>query len=129
VTTVQPIRINGTTIFVEVDELPPAPAPDHDPAEPGPIPGPPSTPGAGPQGSLEDLDDVVERLGDVGDSLRTTCTALYNAMRDATAELRPDGIELQFGVKLGGEMGVPFVAKGTSEANFSIKLTWAPDNV
>ena len=48
---------------------------------------------------------------------------------DATAELKPDGIELQFGVKLGGEMGVPFVAKGTSEASFSIKLTWAPDNV
>jgi hypothetical protein len=115
VTTVQPIRINGTTIFVEVDQPPP-------------VSGVPGAPG-GPQGSLEDLDDVVERLGDVGDSLRTTCTALYNAMRDATAELKPDGIELQFGVKLGGEMGVPFVAKGTSEANFSIKLTWAPDNV
>jgi hypothetical protein len=114
------VEIDGKVILVEIEE------------QPGLAVGPPDRPGrpgGPPQGSLEDLDNTIERLGDVGDSLRTTCTALYHAMRDATAELKPDEIELQFGVKLGGEMGVPFVAKGTAEANFSIKLTWSPDNV
>lgn len=35
----------------------------------------------------------------------------------------PDECCVEFGLKLGGEMGV-IVAKGTAEVNFVVKLTW-----
>ncbi len=39
---------------------------------------------------------------------------------------RPSEVEVQFGIKLGGEAGV-FVAKASTEANFSIKLKWVEE--
>ena len=38
-------------------------------------------------------------------------------------DLSPDEMELEFGLKLGGETGV-IVAKGTAEVNFTIRLAW-----
>lgn len=35
----------------------------------------------------------------------------------------PDECCVEFGLKLGGEMGV-IIAKGTAEVNFVVKLTW-----
>jgi len=41
-------------------------------------------------------------------------------------ELKPDKTEIQFGINLGGEIGV--LTKATGEANFSVTLTWESDN-
>jgi hypothetical protein len=40
-------------------------------------------------------------------------------------ELSPDETVLEFGLKVGGETGV-IIAKGTVEANFSVRMSWKP---
>ena len=38
-------------------------------------------------------------------------------------ELSPDETVVEFGLKIGGEMGV-LIAKGTAEVNFSVRMSW-----
>lgn len=38
-------------------------------------------------------------------------------------QLAPAEAEIEFGLKVGGETGI-IVAKGTSEVNFAVRLTW-----
>ena len=41
-------------------------------------------------------------------------------------ELSPDETVVEFGLKIGGETGV-IIAKGTVEANFSVRMSWKPN--
>jgi hypothetical protein len=41
-------------------------------------------------------------------------------------QLRPDGMELQFGVRFNAEVGA-VVAKTAAEAHLTVKLIWAPE--
>ncbi|MEV7645183.1 CU044_2847 family protein [Streptomyces rubiginosohelvolus] len=45
-------------------------------------------------------------------------------VRDAVAQVSPEAVEVEFGIKLGGETGVIFT-KGTAEANFTVRLSWS----
>jgi hypothetical protein len=38
--------------------------------------------------------------------------------------LTPNKVTLEFGLQLGGEAGVPFVTKGTAEANVKVTIEW-----
>lgn len=38
--------------------------------------------------------------------------------------VKPKSISFDFGIQLGGEMGVPFVTKGSTKANFKVSITW-----
>ena len=78
------------------------------------------------EGQLEGVTDQIERLTDLGSFIHNACIQFYNSVKDASEAVKPDEIELTFGVTLGGEAGVPFVAKGTAEANVAITLTWKP---
>jgi hypothetical protein len=40
--------------------------------------------------------------------------------------LRPDGIEIQFGVRFNAEVGA-VMAKAAGEGHITVKLTWAPE--
>jgi Trypsin-co-occurring domain 1 len=42
---------------------------------------------------------------------------------DRLAEIGPDEVVVEFGLKLGGETGV-IIAKGNAEVNFAVSLTW-----
>lgn len=99
------VSIEGASFLVEVEER-------HIP------------PPAVQQGSLEGADDLIARVTDLGQFIREVCESLYGAVQDAANAVQPDGVELTFGIKLGGEAGVPFVAKGTAEANVAITLKW-----
>ena len=33
-------------------------------------------------------------------------------------------IELEFGVQIGGEAGIPFITKGTLQSNIKVKVAW-----
>ena len=39
---------------------------------------------------------------------------------------KPDNVELSFGLKVAGEVGLFAVAKASGEANYTLKLTWKP---
>jgi hypothetical protein len=56
------------------------------------------------------------------EALRTVRPAIEKVVH-AVRAVSPDSMEIEFGLKLGGESGV-IIAKGTSELNFSIRLSW-----
>ena len=43
---------------------------------------------------------------------------------DAIQRLAPSTGTLEFGIEMGGEAGVPFVAKGTATAHVTVTLEW-----
>lgn len=53
------------------------------------------------------------------DKIKPVADAVLRKLRD----LQPDGLEVEFGVKLSAEAGA-FLASAASEANFKIKMTW-----
>jgi Trypsin-co-occurring domain 1 len=69
--------------------------------------------------------DVVrapETLARAFDRLGPALSTMLLKLR--SAEHAPDEIQMEFGLKLGGEAGLIF-AKGTAEANFAVTVTWA----
>lgn len=42
---------------------------------------------------------------------------------ETVMELKPDEMEIEFGLKIGGESGV-IIAKGTTEVNFAVRVVW-----
>jgi hypothetical protein len=39
-------------------------------------------------------------------------------------EQPPSSCSLEFGIDVGGEVGIPFITKGTIEANFKVTIGW-----
>jgi NTP-dependent ternary system trypsin peptidase co-occuring protein len=78
------------------------------------------------QGQLEGTDAIITRASDLGTFIKDACVQLYTSVAEATSAIKPSQVELSFGVTLGGEAGIPFVAKGSAQANVSITLTWNP---
>lgn len=61
-------------------------------------------------------------------TIRTYTAYTLNAFKDvATANV--DKVTLEFGVKVAGEMGVPYITKGSAESNLKITVECSfPDN-
>ncbi|MFV0136154.1 CU044_2847 family protein [Streptomyces sp. HMX87] len=57
------------------------------------------------------------------DGVRAAAESALRVFRDGT--LRPDNVELEFGVRLSAEAGA-IIAKGTAEGHLVVKLTWSP---
>ncbi|MBN0044752.1 hypothetical protein JS756_11655 [Streptomyces actuosus] len=57
------------------------------------------------------------------DGVRSAAESALRVFRDGS--LQPDGVEIEFGVKLSAEAGA-IIAKGTTEGHLVVKLTWSP---
>ncbi|MEW2045823.1 CU044_2847 family protein [Streptomyces sp. NPDC005476] len=57
------------------------------------------------------------------EGVRAAAESALRVFRDGT--LRPDGVEIEFGVKLSAETGA-IIAKGTAEGHLIVRLTWSP---
>ncbi|MEU5280195.1 CU044_2847 family protein [Streptomyces asoensis] len=57
------------------------------------------------------------------EGVRAAAESALRVFRDGT--LRPDGVEIEFGVKLAAETGA-IIAKGTAEGHLVVRLTWSP---
>lgn len=83
-------------------------------------------------GAGDDDDVIVERAGARADavierveSLRGTIARVCGHVRSAFEEANhPDELKVSFGITLAGELGVPFVSRGTAEASIIIEATW-----
>ncbi|MFC8423175.1 CU044_2847 family protein [Streptomyces sp. NPDC057236] len=58
------------------------------------------------------------------EGVRAAAESALRVFRDGS--LRPDAVELEFGVKLTAEAGA-VIAKGSAEGHLVVKLSWAPD--
>lgn len=55
-------------------------------------------------------------------------SAVANTVYDALVAVNnPSEINLEFGLELGGEAGVPMIMGGSAKANFKITLKWKND--
>jgi hypothetical protein len=68
--------------------------------------------------------DLAERLAEVGDKVGEVCATLQSKALAAIKGVKPDEFEIEFGVKLAGEAGIPLVSKGSGECNFVVRATW-----
>ncbi|MER6955069.1 MULTISPECIES: CU044_2847 family protein [unclassified Streptomyces] len=57
------------------------------------------------------------------EGVRAAAESALRVFRDGA--LKPDGVEIEFGVKLSAETGA-IIAKGTAEGHLVVKLTWSP---
>ncbi|WP_460065229.1 CU044_2847 family protein [Streptomyces sp. YKOK-I1] len=60
---------------------------------------------------------------DALEGVRAAAESALRVFRDGT--LRPDAVEIEFGVKLSAETGA-IIAKGTAEGHLVVKLAWSP---
>jgi hypothetical protein len=76
---------------------------------------------------------LVSRGGEPADRITGTFEAALDGVRSAAQSalrvfrdgaLRPDSVELEFGVKLGAEAGA-VIAKGTAEGQLVVRLSWS----
>lgn len=50
--------------------------------------------------------------------------AIAESVVESLSTLKPGEVEVEFGVELGGELGIPMVTKGEAKANFKVTLRW-----
>lgn len=75
------------------------------------------------------LDDIKERTERFRASMTTTvrgyAATVLNTVQEGMVDLQaPSKVTLEFGLQAGGETGVPFVTKGTAQANVKVTIEW-----
>ncbi|MGB7249348.1 MAG: CU044_2847 family protein [Phormidesmis sp.] len=72
-----------------------------------------------PEGSAATL--AAQSFKAIEGTIRTYTTHTLSAFKDM-AHANVDRVTLEFGIRVGGEAGVPYVTKGTAESNLSITV-------
>ena len=65
---------------------------------------------------------ATAQLGDAFDVVKDTAQAFVAKVE--LMAVKPDSVEVEFGLKVTGEAGVFAIAKAGAEANFRVKLQW-----
>ncbi|MEO5317278.1 CU044_2847 family protein [Arthrobacter sp. CC3] len=68
------------------------------------------------------IQDTGRRLEDALAAIRPAA----KAAADVLADLAPEHLELQFGVKLAGAAGA-IIARNVAEAHFIVRMSWTPE--
>lgn len=68
--------------------------------------------------------EYVGNFGRVGEYIMSVCEEVYVKYKSAAEGIRPDHLEIEFGIKIGGETGIPFVSKGAAEAAIKVTAKW-----
>jgi hypothetical protein len=101
---------DGTTIYVEATEAVDA-LTVHTPEESGRI----SKGGGTPQQA------VIHNFHAIEGTIRAYTHYTLNAFKQV-AIANINEVTLEFGIKIGGEMGIPYITKGTAESNLKITV-------
>ena len=115
--TVVLMKAGGGAILVETDES------VGIPAELQPAPGRDTR---GVSAGLEPVVDVAsaERRFSEVRALIVSCS--YELAQAISEIPKPDEVVAEFGIKFGGEAGVPMLTKVTGEAAIKVSITWKP---
>jgi hypothetical protein len=71
--------------------------------------------------------NMVHRLENIGEAIADVCHSVQEKVIASLGASRPKELTLQFGIKLGGEAGFPFVTKGSVEGAFQVSAKWQFD--
>ncbi|PSN10960.1 hypothetical protein C7293_26165 [filamentous cyanobacterium CCT1] len=116
-----PIRLeDGTEIYMEATEdvvtpvSPPAPSPD--------LYGETTRTAKGWSSANQTVQiQAAQSFKAIEGTIRTYTSYTMNAFKDM-ANANVEKVTLEFGLKVGGEAGVPYVTKGTAESNLKITV-------
>lgn len=67
------------------------------------------------------MDASLKHFQSIQDTIRIYTNHTLNAFRNLTGA-NVDKVTLEFGIKVGGEAGIPYVTKGTAESNIKITV-------
>ncbi|MCP4112362.1 MAG: hypothetical protein GY749_43695 [Desulfobacteraceae bacterium] len=67
------------------------------------------------------METAVKKVKSVEETIKAYTNHTLNAFRDI-AFANIDKVTLEFGVKVGGEAGIPYVTKGTAESNLKVTV-------
>jgi hypothetical protein len=80
-----------------------------------------------PEGNTEDFVEATEeKLREVSELIREGCAGVADNLFSIPNP--PAEIGMEFGIDVGGEAGIPFVTKGTINANFKVSVNWTLDS-
>lgn len=108
---------NGKDILVEVDD------------EAFAVPRRGGVPKRGGETIADKARAYTSSFASIGQYIMTVCDEIYDKYNAAAEKVRPDQMEIQFGIKLSGEGGVPFLSKGAAEATIQVTAKWAKTQV
>ena len=113
-TNLTPIELDdGTVIYVESTETENVHTPD-----------PPRTRGMKEEGLItkgSGLTQAMSRFKSIEGTIKAYSQHTLNAFKEL-AVANVDKVTLEFGIKVGGEAGIPYVTKGTAESNLKITV-------
>ena len=77
-------------------------------------------------GYIDDIQERTERFKTMMVStVRGYSRIVLNTVQKSMNDLRsPSKVTMEFGLQAGGETGVPFVTKGTAQANVKVTIEW-----
>lgn len=67
------------------------------------------------------LETAVQQFNAIEGTIRSYTTYTLNAFKEL-AVANVEKVTLEFGIKVGGEAGIPYVTKGTAESNLKITV-------
>ena len=73
--------------------------------------------------AVASVGQLERQFAEVQNLILTCCNSLYESLSRLP---HPERVAVEFGVKLGGEVGVPILAKASGEANFKVSVEWKP---
>lgn len=77
-------------------------------------------------GYIDDIQERTERFtSTLSSTVRGYAQTVLNTVQEGMTDLRaPQKVTLEFGIQAGGETGVPFITKGTAQANVKVVMEW-----
>lgn len=69
--------------------------------------------------SKDGMKAAVQKFKSIEGTIRSYTNYTLNAFKDV-ASANVDKVTLEFGIKIGGEVGIPYVTKGTAESNLKV---------
>jgi hypothetical protein len=81
-------------------------------------------PPASDQGLADAASDLAARLEHINDTILGVCRSVHENAYNALHAAKPKEFEIEFGITLSGEAGIPMVTKGSAEAALKIVARW-----
>jgi len=75
-------------------------------------------------GGIETAVETIEDFDKIGAAIAEVCSRIQDKFLSSVGKSKPTELNLEFGVKLAGEAGVPLLTKGSVEGTFQVKAKW-----
>jgi hypothetical protein len=98
-----PLLIDDQTIYFEVD---------------------PTVTVEEPEEGFIGAEDLVQKIDQITSTILQVCRSVHEKAYSKLEAAKPKDFEIEFGVTLAGEVGIPLVSKGSAEAQIKITARW-----